>query len=85
MGAIREVLSVPEYWARVQKVMAIDGLHTGYDGGKPGPLDSKPEPDHPEIFLKFAQDAAAGRKALLIAHSEIFPRNSARQSADAFG
>ena len=72
-GAIREILQVPEYYDRVQKVLLIDGLHTGYAGGKPGPLESILEPDHLEIFLKFAQDAVAGRKTLLITHSEIFP------------
>jgi hypothetical protein len=72
-GAIREILQVPEYYARVQRVLLIDGLHTGYAEGKPGPLDSKLEPDHLEIFLRFATDAAAGRKAMLITHSEIFP------------
>ena len=72
-GAIREILAVPEYYAKVEKVLLIDGMHTGYDGGKPGPLESSLEPDHLEIFLQFARDAAAGRKTMLITHSEIFP------------
>jgi hypothetical protein len=72
-GAIREILSVPEYYGRVQKVLLIDGLHTGYVSGKPGPQESDLEPDHLEIFLTFAQDAVAGRKTLVITHSEIFP------------
>jgi hypothetical protein len=72
-GAIREILQVPEYYDRVQKVLLIDGLHTGYAGGKPGPLESNLEPDHLEIFLKLARDAVAGRKTLVITHSEIFP------------
>ncbi len=83
-GAIREILQVPEYYGRVQKVLLIDGLHTGYAGGKPGPLESNLEPDHLEIFLKFAQDAVAGRKTLVITHSEIFPGTfaSATETAD---
>lgn len=72
-GAIREILSVPEYYARVQKVLLIDGLHTGYVNGKPGPLESQLEPDHLEIFLQFAKDAVAGRKTMIVTHSEIFP------------
>ncbi len=72
-GAIREILAVPAYYAQVSRVLLIDGLHTGYDGGKPGPLESKLEPDHLEIFLEFAQDAVAGKKRMLITHSEIFP------------
>jgi hypothetical protein len=72
-GAIREILAVPEYYARVQKVLLIDGLHTGYVNGKPGPLESDLEPDHLDIFLKFARDAVAGRKTMIVTHSEIFP------------
>lgn len=72
-GAIREILSVPEYYDRVDKVLLIDGLHTGYVGDKPGPLESQLERDHLDTFLKFARDAAAGRKSLWITHTEIFP------------
>ena len=72
-GAIREILRVPEYYARVQSVLLIDGFHTGYVGDKPGPLESSIEPEHLEIFLKFARDAVAGRKKMIITHSEIFP------------
>jgi hypothetical protein len=72
-GAVREILQVPQYYERVRDVLLIDGFHTGYAGGKPGPLESSLEPDHLEIFLKFAQDAAAGRKRMIVTHSEIFP------------
>ena len=72
-GAIREILQVPAYYAKVQSVLLLDGLHTGYVGGSPGPLESALEPDHLEIFLKFARDAAAGRKTMVVTHSEIFP------------
>lgn len=72
-GAVREILSVPEYYDRVQKVLLLDGLHTGYVNGKSGPLESELERDHLDIFLKFAKDAVAGRKTFVITHSEIFP------------
>lgn len=72
-GAIREILAVPEYYSRVDAVMLIDGLHTGYAGGKPGPLESQLETDHLDVFLRFARDAVAGRKNFLVTHSEIFP------------
>jgi hypothetical protein len=72
-GAIREILQVPDLYARVQGVLLIDGFHTGYVGGKPGPLESTLQPDHLQIFLKFAQDAVAGRKRMIVTHSEIFP------------
>lgn len=72
-GAVREILKVPEHYARVERVLLIDGLHTGYVDGKPGPQESKLETAGLEIFLQFARDAVAGRKQMIITHSEIFP------------
>ena len=72
-GAIREILKIPEYYDRVQRVLLIDGLHVGYVGGKPGPLESQIETDNLQIFLRFARDAVTGRKSMAITHSEIFP------------
>lgn len=72
-GAIREILKVPENYARVERVLLIDGLHTGYIGGKPGPQESQLETEGLQIFLTFARDAVAGKKRMLITHSEIFP------------
>ncbi len=65
-GAIREILK--EF--QPDGIILIDGLHTGYDPeGKPGPL--KTESLTP--FLDFARQATAGKKRMLITHSEIFP------------
>jgi hypothetical protein len=65
-GAIREILKD----FQPDGVLLMDGLHTGYDPeGKPGPL--KAEGLQP--FVDFAREAAAGRKRMLITHSEIFP------------
>ncbi len=72
-GSIREILKVPEYYDRVQRVLLIDGLHVGYVGGQPGPLESQLETDNLQIFVRFARDAAAERKSMLVTHSEIFP------------
>ncbi len=75
-GAVRAILKVPEHYARVDKVLLIDGLHAGYVGGKPGTgqlQESELEAADLEIFLKFARDAVAGRKRMMVTHSEIFP------------
>ncbi len=72
-GAIRAILGVPEYYRRADRVLLIDGLHTGYRSGKPGPLESEIETESLEIFLRFARDAAEGRKRMLLVHTEIFP------------
>lgn len=65
-GATREILKVPAHYARVDGVILIDGMHAGYVDGAPDPRDL-------EIFAAFARDAVAGRKRMLVVHSEIFP------------
>lgn len=72
-GAVREILKSPDSYARVQRVLLIDGIHTGYVGDKPGPLESPLETESLEVYLQFARDAIAGKKRLIITHSEIFP------------
>jgi hypothetical protein len=73
-GAVREILRHPEYFALVNNVLLLDGMHASYspegkllaDGGivDASGLDS---------FLKFAREALAGRKNFVFTHSEIFP------------
>jgi hypothetical protein len=72
-GAVREILNVPENFARIERVLLLDGLHTGYVNGTPGPQESELETDKLAVFLRFAQAAVAERKHLLITHTEIFP------------
>jgi hypothetical protein len=72
-GAVREILKVPEYYQRVRFVLLIDGLHAGYVGGQPGPRESQLVAADLEPFVRFARDAAAGKKQLIVTHSEIFP------------
>lgn len=72
-GAIREILKTPESYARVSSVLLIDGMHTGYIGDKPGPLESKIDPEPLSVWLQFGRDAVAGRKRFIFTHSEIFP------------
>jgi hypothetical protein len=57
----------------VGAALAIDGIHTDYIDGKPGPLESKIGTGNLEVWLQLARDAAAGRKRLIVTHSEIFP------------
>lgn len=75
-GAVREILKAPESYARVERVLLIDGLHSGYVGSKPGQgssQESQIETENLEVFLKFARDAVAGHKQMIVTHSEIFP------------
>jgi hypothetical protein len=72
-GAVRQILKSPEAYARVDGVACIDGIHTDYTEGKPGPLESKIGTENLKLWEQLGRDAAAGRKRVLITHSEIFP------------
>lgn len=75
-GAVREILKVPDNYTRVDRVLLIDGLHTGYIGAAPGTgasQESQLDAEGLQVFLQFARDAVAGRKQMIVTHSEIFP------------
>jgi hypothetical protein len=72
-GAVRAILKTPDGYARVRSVLLLDGLHAGYVGGKPGPVESQLETDGLEVFVQFARDAVEGKKQLIVTHTEIFP------------
>ena len=63
-GAIRAILRHSS--KRIDAVLLMDSLHAGYLGRDLDPADL-------DIFLAFAKDAIAGRKRLLITHSEVYP------------
>ncbi|HVS82350.1 MAG TPA: hypothetical protein VHE60_11515 [Pyrinomonadaceae bacterium] len=79
-GAVREILRRPENFALVNNVLLLDGMHTIYspegkllaDGGTIQASDI-------DVFVNFAREAVAGRRAVggrktfVFTHSEIFP------------
>ncbi len=72
-GAIRQIMSTPEYYDRVENAIVIDGIHTNYVTGKPGPLGSQINPAQLQTFIRMARDAIAGSKHVIVTHTEIFP------------
>jgi len=70
---IRAMLRHESAVKRIDRVIMIDGMHTSYMGGKPGPLESKIDAEALQPIAGFAREAIAGRKRMLITHSEIFP------------
>ena len=69
-GAVREILKTQSNWDRIDAIVLMDSLHTGYTtGNQPGPLETEPM----QPFVDFARAAVAGRKSLIVTHSEIFP------------
>jgi hypothetical protein len=72
-GAIRQILLDPASYDRVDRVLCIDGVHTGYTNGTPGPGESDVDASNLQTWLRFGRDAMAGKKRLVVTHSEIFP------------
>jgi hypothetical protein len=72
-GAIREILKSRDSYALVSQVLAIDGIHTDYANGKPGPLESQLATENLAVWVRLAHDAVAGRKRIIVTHTEIFP------------
>jgi hypothetical protein len=74
-GAVRSILSHAGHFARVDRVVLADSLHASYVGDAAGPRTADPQVDETtlEPFIRFAAEAAAGRKTMIVAHSEVFP------------
>lgn len=72
-GTIRGLLHDPEIYNRVNGVLCIDGMHTGYTHGTPGPLESDIDTSKLQIWVRLAKAAIAGQKRFVVTHSEIFP------------
>lgn len=67
-GAVLKVLEQPALAAGVDAVILLDGLHIGY---QPGSTELALEKLTP--FVRFAEEAVAGRKLFSITHSNIRP------------
>lgn len=72
-GALRKILSDPASYNRVNRVICLDGVHAGYINGKPGPTESELDASNLQVWLRLGRDAIAGKKRLIITHTEIFP------------
>ena len=76
-GATRAILRHPEHYDRVDGILLADGLHASYvDGDAPArSFERAPEivAEDLDVFVRFAADAAAGRKQMWVTHSEVFP------------
>ncbi|MEW6249671.1 MAG: hypothetical protein AB1716_03430 [Planctomycetota bacterium] len=70
-GAVRAILRQPEHDARIDALYLADTLYAGYAAGRDGVR--RPDPEHMAPFRRFAAEAAAGRKIMLITHSYLAP------------
>ncbi len=79
-GAVRAILQDKDAYERVAFVLLIDGMHASYtDKAEKGIVR-----EHVEVFARFAADAAAGKKQMIVTHSEIVPGSyaSTTETAD---
>jgi hypothetical protein len=73
-GGVRELLKVPENFNRIDAIVLADSLYCGYTGD---PKDHKVDPALMADFRRFAREAAAGKKSLVLSHSAQVPEGYA--------
>src|SRR5205807_6056056 len=80
-GGVRELLRDPAAFARLDALVMADSIHAGFDGP---PAERRVSAANMEGFLHYAREAAAGRKWLIISHSQIKPDDyaSTTETAD---
>jgi hypothetical protein len=82
-GGVRELLKVPDHFARIDTLVMADSLYAGYEGnGAEG--KHQVDPRLMDGFRKFALEAAAGRKTFVLTHSAQVPEGyaSTTETAD---
>jgi hypothetical protein len=65
-GAVGEILGQDYGRKKVDVVILLDGLHSGYSGSSLNEVQLKP-------FVEFARAAAAKRRFMFVSHSSIIP------------
>ena len=80
-GGVRELLAVPEHFARIDGLILADSLYAGYSGD---PARRQIDPAKMAGFRKLAAEAAAGRKTMVVTHSAQIPAGyaSTTETAD---
>jgi len=69
-GGVREILKSEEAYGRIDALVMADSIHAGFVAD---PEDRRVNREHMGEFVRFAKDAAQGRKTLVISHSAIVP------------
>lgn len=74
-GAVREFLKDKAIYQRIDSLVMLDSIHAGYVDDD---LTARKIPDDQMAgFTAFARDAAAGKKRMIVSHSEVKPPNYA--------
>jgi hypothetical protein len=72
-ASVQQILNVSKYYDETNAVVLLDGLHAGYTKNADGTPTKIPNLDTVSSILRFAQDAAAGKKAFVFTHSGVIP------------
>jgi hypothetical protein len=67
-GGVRELLKDPETFARIDALVMADSIYAGFTGD---PALRQVDPANMEGFLRFAREAAEGRKRMLVSHTQL--------------
>lgn len=75
-AAVGKILAVDRYYDKVDSVVLLDSLHSGYK--EPNPKTAAQGADRVDLkliasFVRFARDAKEGKKTMAITHSAIIP------------
>ena len=83
-GAVRAILAVPDHFDRIDALVLADTLYCGYHEPKSKRSKRRPDPALMDGFRRFAAEATAGRKAMLVTHSAQVPEGyaSTTETAD---
>lgn len=73
-GGVRELLKSDDIFRRIDTLVMADSIYAGYAAGAASKLV---EPKHMEGFLRFAREAADGKKTLVISHCQLQPEGYA--------
>ena len=67
-GGVREVLKVDDYYDRIDALVMADTIYAGFTGDL---AERRVDPANMAGFLRFARDAAAGKKAMVVTYSQV--------------
>jgi hypothetical protein len=72
-AAVRELLKHPQWFERIAGALFLDSIYAGFSDAGPRHV----EPMHMSDFNRFADEAAAGRRNMIVTHTKITPESYA--------
>jgi hypothetical protein len=79
-AAVQRILSVDEWYRATDTVVLLDSLHARYAPRLAKHDETRVDPKNLSSFVRFAADARAGLKTMIVTHSTIVPPGYASTS-----